>query len=376
MENKEKAEGLEKELEIDGEEEHVYPMNGVKIDKGFYTVFELKRRYDAAPKRIILDSDFQREEIWARERKSELIESVLMGLPLPIFYFNQDKYGNLIVVDGRQRLTALFEFMEGAFPLRRLKILTDLNDRHFSGLSPVLKGRLEDFQIQAHVILPPTPDRIKFDIFDRVNRGGMQLNKQEIRNALYQGEATKLLKRLIGSEAFQSATGRAFARETRMKDRYLLTRFMSFYLYRCDLLKDDAGNEYIYQDDMDEILGKGMEYINSSMSPARIQELEKMVLETLDKSAFYLGPDAFRLSSAGRRSPINMNAFEVVMFAMLQIPAQVEGRVDAVRKHMRFFFDSAAFRENIRSHRDGASKIEWRLGEAVKIGRLLAGDDM
>ena len=64
------------------------------------------------------------------------------------------------------------------------------------------------------------------------------------------------------------------------------------------------------------------------------------------------------------------------MFAMLQIPAQVEGRVDAVRKHMRFFFDSAAFRENIRSHRDGASKIEWRLGEAVKIGRLLAGDDM
>ena len=62
-------------------------------------MFELKRRYDAEPKRIILDSDFQREDIWRRENKAELVESVLMGLPLPIFYFNQDKYGNLIVVE-------------------------------------------------------------------------------------------------------------------------------------------------------------------------------------------------------------------------------------------------------------------------------------
>ena len=103
--------------------EDIYPNFDIKIDKGFYTVYELKRRYDAEPKRIKLDSDFQRESIWKYKQKAELIESILMGLPLPIFYFNQDKYGNLIVVDGRQRLTALFEYMDGNFSLNHLKIL-------------------------------------------------------------------------------------------------------------------------------------------------------------------------------------------------------------------------------------------------------------
>ena len=179
---------LENDLDINTKnEDSIYPMNDIKIEKGFYTVFELKRKFNSKNKRIILDSDFQRDDVWGKEKKCELIESVLMGLPLPIFYFNQDKYGRLIVVDGRQRLTALFEFMDDKITLRKLKILSELNDKKFSQLSPVLAGRIEDYQIQAHVILPPTPDRIKFDIFDRVNRGGMQLNKQEIRNALYQG---------------------------------------------------------------------------------------------------------------------------------------------------------------------------------------------
>ena len=174
--------------------EDIYPNFDIKIDKGFYTVYELKRRYDAEPKRIKLDSDFQRESIWKYKQKAELIESILMGLPLPIFYFNQDKYGNLIVVDGRQRLTALFEYMDGNFSLNHLKILNQFNEMKFDDLSPVYQTRIEDFQIQAHVIIPPTPDRIKFDIFDRVNRGGTSLNKQEIRNALYQGKATTFLK--------------------------------------------------------------------------------------------------------------------------------------------------------------------------------------
>ncbi|MDE6054534.1 MAG: DUF262 domain-containing protein, partial [Lachnospiraceae bacterium] len=175
------------ELEIEWQEEaQIYPMDGIKVDKGFYTVFELKRRFDSKEKRIILDSEFQREDVWKYDRKSELIESVLMGLPLPIFYFNQDKYGKIIVVDGRQRLTALFEYMNDTYPLIKLKILPQLNNLKFSQLPPHLAGRLEDYQIQAHVIQPPTPDRIKFDIFDRVNRAGTQLNKQEIRNALYQ----------------------------------------------------------------------------------------------------------------------------------------------------------------------------------------------
>lgn len=360
------------ELDVNGQgEEQIYPMNGIKVDKGFYTVFELKRRYDAKQKRIILDSDFQRENIWNKQRKAELVESVLMGLPLPIFYFNQDKYGRLIVVDGRQRLTALFEYMDDKFALDKLKILPEMNGLKFSELSSVMSGKIEDFQLQAHVILPPTPDRIKFDIFDRVNRGGIQLNKQEIRNALYQGEATRMLNRLVKSVEFIEATGNAFQREKRMKDKYLLNRFIALYLYREGAVLEDDNIAYIYRDDIDELLGKGLETVNQ-MNQAQLDNLEKLVLRTLAKSYFYVGKDAFRLVREGHKSPINMNVFETIMYALLFVPDFDKENRDFINSSVLQFINSIDFRENIGNHRDSAVKLKWRMDKAEEIGRKLS----
>ena len=127
----EKWEKLFYEVELDGDneldsaltrEDNEYPMYNINVEKGFYTVYELKRKYDSPLKKIILDAEFQRESVWKQSQKSELIESILMGLPLPIFYFNQNKMGKLIVIDGRQRLTALFEFMSKDRALKGLKV--------------------------------------------------------------------------------------------------------------------------------------------------------------------------------------------------------------------------------------------------------------
>lgn len=359
----------EDELDVKSQGEgNIYPINGIKIDKGFYTLFELKRRYDALPKRIILDSDFQREEIWKKENKAELVESVLMGLPLPIFYFSQDKYGNLIVVDGRQRLTALFSYMSDDYRLKDLKIMQKVNGYRFSDLSPVQRTRIEDFQIQAHVIMPPTPDRIKFDIFDRVNRGGTRLNRQEMRNALYQGEATRLLKNLAGCDIFKDATGKAFVQEKRMKDKYILTRYITFYLYWKNVLRDEEGKAYVYKDDIDELLGNGMDALNH-MDESELQKIETLVLEGLEKSFFYLGEDGFRLSGGERRSPVNMNVFETVMFVMQFLPLGRETIKDQVKDAIHKFLNANEFRDNIGNHRDSARKLKWRLEQAERIGR-------
>lgn len=366
-ENETVEHGYELDADVQ-EEEQIYPANKIKVDKGFYTVFELKRRFDANPKRIILDSDFQRENVWYKDRKSELIESVLMGLPLPIFYFNQDKYGNLIVIDGRQRLGTLFSYMADEFALKGLKILRNENEKKFSDLPPIFTGRIEDFQIQAHIIMPPTPDRIKFDIFDRVNRGGVSLNKQEMRNALYQGRATRLLKSLAMSDAFRNATGGAFLKEKRMKDKYLLTRFIAFLLYDEQKLKDEKGGQYIYKNDIDEFLGKGMETLNM-MDDWEIEKIEQLVTEILEKSYFYLGEDAFRLTKGERRSPINMNVFETVMYALWYIPADEEKLQPKVSNKILQLLDSVEFRDNIGNHRDSVEKINWRLKIAGTIGR-------
>lgn len=356
------------EIEINNQDEsQLYSMSGIKVDKGFYTVFELKRRYDAKNKRIILDSDFQRDDVWNNDRKAELVESVLMGLPLPIFYFNQDKYGRLIVIDGRQRLTALFEFMSGKYALMKLKILSSENKKKFEELSPLLQSRIEDYQIQAHVIMPPTPDRLKFDIFDRVNRGGMQLNKQEIRNALYQGEATKLLRELAESIEFMEATDRAFIKEKRMKDKYLLSRFVAIYLLRNRELIDEKGDIYSYSGDIDDLLGKTMDYLNS-LDFNRLKEIKDMVINVLEKSLFYCGKDAFRLMNGERKTPINMNVFETIMYCLSFVRKNDADIREDVFKSIQELITSDEYHENIGNHRDNGLKLNWRLNKAEEIG--------
>ncbi|MCI8533340.1 MAG: DUF262 domain-containing protein [Lachnospiraceae bacterium] len=360
----------QEELEIDYSQngKQIYPMDGIKVDKGFYSVFELRRRYQSPNKRIVLDSDFQRDNVWSLKRKAELVESVLMGLPLPVFYFNQDKYGRLIVVDGRQRLSALFEYMDDEYALQNLNVMPQLNEKRFSELSPVMAGRLEDYQIQAHVILPPTPDRVKFDIFDRVNRGGVQLNKQEIRNALYQGKATELLKRLASCGEFFSATGGAFKDEKRMKDKYILTRFLTFYLFKAGLIQNDQKERYEYKGDMDDFLGKGMDALNN-MEDGMLQKLEDRTKLILDRCWYYLGENAFRIHREGRKSPINMNVFEAVMFVMNFVPDLQENLKSMIQRRVFAFIDSDVFQDNIAGRRDSEMKLMWRMEQSEALGR-------
>lgn len=363
------------EAELDGDEslnvalsndEGGYPMYNIKVERGFYTVYELKRKYEGNFKRIILDSDFQRASVWKPIQKAELIESILMGLPLPIFYFNQDKMGRLIVIDGRQRLTALFEFMSGEWPLKKLKVLSELNGKFFSDLDVIVQSQLEDYQIQAHVIQPPTPDRIKFDIFDRVNRAGTQLNKQEIRNALYQGKSTVLLKKVVETGIFKEATENAFVRNSRMKDKYIVLRYIAFHLYFANELFDN-GKLYVYKNDIDELLGITMEYINS-MNDIEYGFLYDLIINNLKKTVNILGENAFRLiRSNGNRSPINMNVFEVVMYLMSKVDSNKKEKNKMILKAINTLKESPDFLESIGNHRDNWIKVKNRFEMMDKI---------
>jgi hypothetical protein len=294
-------------------QKEIYPAQ-VKVERANYSIFELKRQFSKG--KIVLDPEFQRESVWkSKKQKSELVESILMGIPLPIVYFSENSEGRLQVVDGRQRLTTLFEFLDDGFSLSELNILKQLTGKKFSGLSPIEQSDLEDYQLIAYVIKPPTPDRIKFDIFDRVNRGGTRLNNQEMRNALYQGKVVKLLKELSQLESFLKATNFS-VNPTRMKDRYLILRFLAFYLWQEKRLLDKNGKLLEYKSDIDEFLGKSMEIINE-FDEVKIEEL-KGVFELAMKNAYYfLGKNAFRIpSSNDKLRPVSMALFEVFGYLM------------------------------------------------------------
>ena len=356
------------------QDERIYPMKSIKVERGFYTAYELKRKYDKIPSLVVLDSDFQRESVWKLQQKRELIESVLMGLPLPIFYFNEDKVGRLIVIDGRQRLSAIFSFLNNEFALDKLKILDEFNKKRFCDLDPIFQSKIEDYQIMAHVIQPMTPDRVKFDIFDRVNRAGTQLNKQEIRNALYQGKATTLLNVLSKSDVFNEATEHYFLKDTRMKNRYLLLRFIAFYLYYNQKLCNNnvrTAELYQYSGDIDELLGLAMDYLNTA-TEKEIEEISTCTERALEQIIFYLGTNAFRLIDINcdgtlKRYPININIFETFMHAMTLLP-YCDNKIRAeVKKAFDNLKDNEGFRDSLNNHRDSEIKVKYRYERIMEV---------
>ncbi len=369
----------QEELEIENDTDArqlPYSATDIKVDKGFYTVFELKRKRDKAEPLVILDSAFQRDNVWSYKRKSELVESVLLGLPLPIFYLNLDRFGKLIVVDGRQRLTALFEFMDDKYTLKDLHILQGLNGSRFSNLAPVQQTQLEDFQLQAHVIAAQTPERIKYDIFDRVNRGGVKLNRQEIRNALYQGQATILLKKVASSSEFGLATGDAFRKEKRMKDKYLINRALGMYLYEGACLEKN-GKQYVYHGDHDELLGLTMGYVNS-LDDEEVEKLFQLLCAAMKDSYDYCGADAFRrpVQQAEHKNPINMNYFETIIYAfMVYENDKAAVACQQVSDCLSKLLQSTKFHKNITSNRDSTGQFIERLKWSREAGEGVYEND-
>lgn len=293
-----------------------YPNLSIKIEQAQYSIFELKRKYDKD--RICIDPDFQRNLVWTNKQKSELIESVIMQIPLPLIYLAENEDGKLVVVDGRQRLTTFFQFLDNEFRLKDLKILPQINGMNFNELEEShLYSRyvtiIEDTQLVVQIIKYPTKDRVRFDIFDRVNRGGTPLNKQEMRNALYQGNATKLLDELSKMKSFKDATGGAISPK-HMKDKYVILRALCFYLLWRGNILDKNKKRMEYRSDMEELLGAGMNLFNK-MDLNSIFLLKQLFDRTMTRAYQCLGKDGFRIPSNGKiRRPISMTLFETLFY--------------------------------------------------------------
>lgn len=127
---------------------------------------------------------------------------------------------------------------------------------------------------------------------------------------------------------------------------------------------------YLYKGDIDDFLGRGMDAVNH-MQDDEIEKLEYEIEQTLKKSIFYLGADAFRLKDREKKTPINMNVFETVMFALLWVSDGKSTKKEDIRAKIRSFIESDEFRNNIGSRRDEASRLQWRLREAEILGRTL-----
>lgn len=247
------------------------------------------------------DSSFQRKAgLWNPIQKSQLIESILLKIPLPTFYFDASDDDNWQIIDGLQRISTLKEFaVEQTLSLSGMEFLKDLNGFKYDSLPRALQRRLEETNVYAYIVKPSTPKNVKFNIFKRINTGGLILEAQEIRNALYQGQASSFLLTLSNNKSFKKATCNSI-KTTRMLDREFCLRYVSFTEQSID----------IYTGNLEEYLNFGMEYLGK-IKKEKLDEIEKRFARNMDYAYELFGDYAFRRVNNGRRGPVNKAIFEI-----------------------------------------------------------------
>ncbi len=296
-----------------------YPLDSLTIRTETRTIHEVVTRR-ISKGFYIMDPDFQRDFVWDIERQSRLIESVLMRIPLPVFYLAENPDGKLVVVDGLQRLTTFQRFLGDKLKLQLKN--PDLKDKKFGELTPKLQNRFEDTQITLYIIDSKVPDRARLDIFERVN-GGVALSRQQMRNALYQGKATAFLRDAARTPLFLDVTGGSLDTKA-MRDREAINRFCAFHLFGPDA----------YHDDMDQFLGDALARMNR-MTDDDIHEIGRLFARGMTNNRAVFGKHAFRKYEPDQkaRKVFNMSLFDVFSTGLARYDeALVEGRKTALQE--------------------------------------------
>ncbi|EFO82007.1 hypothetical protein OSCT_0156 [Oscillochloris trichoides DG-6] len=285
--------------------------------------------------RIFLQPAFQRNFVWDAVRQSRLIESIMLRIPLPAFYLDEMSDNRRQVMDGLQRLSTLDRFCnQKRLQLTGLRYLTQYEKMRFDDL-PVSMQQLilEDTRLTLHIVQAQTSDMVRFEVFYRVNTGGLTLTAQEIRHALYQGKATTLLRNLAEHAVFTRVTGNSIS-ALRMDDRDCILRYFAFKLYGYNVFQ--RGDERNPPRNLDDLLNKTMISLNS-YSDVGIETFSAVFLESLEKAALLFGPFAFRkidysgqsIHSDGTRDSLHIN---LAALAKGEVQWKADGRRSPISK--------------------------------------------
>lgn len=268
--------------------------------------FSLKQLID-----LIKDGDlelapaFQRNFVWDKTRQSKLIESILLGLPLPSMYLSQYNDGRLTIVDGLQRINTIKSFLDGNLRLCNMEYLEDCNGKTFEELKDKKKlsmlqiRRFHQTQIMCYVIDYRSPTELKYDLFRRLNTGGKVLNDQEIRNCMSRVPVQKLLSEMSSLESFKQATKKE-VKDTRMAAQEAALRFICFYDEYGD--ENPVGN---YDGFMSKLLDKCVEKLNA-IKETELNKYKELYDKSMSMSFKLFNENAFRkVREDGRKRPIN-----------------------------------------------------------------------
>lgn len=294
------------------------------------SIFDLHHRYKRG--KLKLNPEFQRFYVWDRPTASRLIESVLLDVPIPAIYLAEEDTGEYSVVDGQQRLRAFFDFLDNQLKLYGLTVIKDLNGMTFNEIGSEYQDKLETSTVHTIEIKKESSVDIKFEIFERLNRGSIKLNDQELRNCIYRGKYNQLINTLAGDKDFLSLLGLKEPHK-RMLDRELVLRFAAIY-----------HNTYLkYKPPMKQFMNKEMkEY--ASLDEHQAKELIEAFKKATHMAKTVFGDKAFRRFILGseenhngewKKGVVNQALFDIIMFGFTQYePHQIIPNSDSIREEL------------------------------------------
>jgi hypothetical protein len=346
------VDGFDEPLELDMSG---YPLDSMLIRSEPRTVHDVFRRIEQC--NYIMNPDFQRDFIWSPDKQSRLVESLLMRIPLPVFYLAERHDGRVVVIDGLQRLTTIALYMQNKFSLRHLDDGNQMfRGKAFCDLPPKLQNRIEDTQLILYILDEKVPELARLDIFERVN-SGEPLSRQHMRNCIYMGQATRLLAELAKEGDFLTATDRRLNWRT-MRDREMINRFMAFHLLG---LKNYRGN-------MDQFLADALKLMNA-LPKEDLLRLKRSFLLSMRNNYHIWGEHAFRKHHPQQqgKNVINAAMFDVLSVLFSRVSEENAQQFAARSREILFNLqENASFASAISQSTNNQPQVETRFALAEK----------
>lgn len=319
---------------------------------------------------INLNPDFQRRDRWNIQKQSRFIESIIMNVPIPPVFLGENEYGNYEVLDGRQRLTAISDFMKNLYQLKGLGVWGELNGLSFNDFEKKRQDRfLTRRFVPAIVILKESSHEVKYDVFDRLNTGGVVAQPMEIRNAVYQGEFNKVIHELSGDSTFRKLWGIPQKNQeleknetySKMYDLELVLRFFALNEYGKmnlrfrDYLSDFMGNRNKEYKKNESLKNQDVELFNRA-----VQNCWKV----FESNAFRPPP------AKGKKPRKSAPLGDAVMIALSRIEPETINPViskEIREKIMNLCINDDEFKQAISKGTNGKGAIKTRIEKALEV---------
>lgn len=274
----------------------------IRISKQDFSIIQLQRM--SLIDRLLLQNNLYNNNVLTSKSQGKLIESILLGIPLPVFYIYETRNGELKVIEGRNQLRTILSFLENKLVLENLDLLSQLNGCRFSDLSLKDQGIFEEYTISFFIIQPPTPEIITFEIFNRINTRNFKLDAQALRRTLFPGKTMALLDEIINSDLFRDLTRGGINRLRGNNAQRTILRSLVFYYWQIGELHPRSNNVELFLTD-------SLLYFDDVKKYNFFDENKALFLESLHRIYTELGSMAFRMK---HEYEINTRLVEVLLF--------------------------------------------------------------